>query len=231
MENKTIQKWKEEVETYLEDLNKKLLQSEKAKELYYGFEVIDGELKMNPEILFIGINPGAGSKERHYSIRFLSERISYLDYFDNEYNYPLAKETVDIFRSPVLQYKDNEIIKILEKQSVKTNLYHIATDNISDIKKCINQSEYNFNDYYCKCIDFSVSLIKILKPKIVIFEGKSVYSEFDDIFYNVKDTWDNSKEFGYAFYEEENIHFLGYKRNYSNICKKENIAEKLKEIL
>lgn len=226
----TIEEWKKEVTEYLEKINIQLQKSEDSKNLYYGFEVIDGQLKMNPEILFIGINPGKGNSVRHYEIKLETERISYLDGFDGNYKYTLAKETIEIFKLVV--DNEDEIISKFEKDCVKTNFYHISTDDDKDIKKCFDKSDMKFGEYWNKCLEFNLKLITILKPRIVVFEGKSIYDEIIKDTYEIKDSWNNLLDFGYYFSEKENIHFLGYKRIFSNITtNKEIIAEKLKSIL
>lgn len=59
----TIKDWEYQVQNYLELANQQLLSNEDCKKLYYGFEVIDGEIIMNPDFLFIGINPGFGNQK------------------------------------------------------------------------------------------------------------------------------------------------------------------------
>lgn len=228
MKDQDLIDWEENVVTYLNDLNNELIQNDDAKNLYYGFEVIDGQLKKNPEILFIGINPGSGSGERNYQIKFSSERISYLDYFDNEYNYPLARETVNIFRE--IGLSDEEIISKFENHCVKTNLYNIITHSDKEIKQCTNFSNGKFGDYYHNSISSCISLLKAIKPKIVIFEGKSIYDEVIGGCYEINNSWAKNLKFGHYFSEEENIHFIGYSRVLSTIVGKENIAAKLKSI-
>jgi hypothetical protein len=224
-----MKKWEDEVSIYLETINKKLQENNNSKELYYGFEVIDGKLIENPEILFIGINPGFGNEERHYQVKLNSERISYLDYFDDYYNYALARETVKLFE--LAGFNEEEIIYKLENKCVKTNLYHIITRQSNEIKKCINNSELSYDDYYRESTKFCISLIKTLKPKIVILEGKEVFDTIIVDCYEKNDNWDKELNFGYYFSETENIHFIGYKRKFSNILHKKNVSQKLKQII
>ncbi len=226
----TIKDWEYQVQNYLELTNQQLLSNEDCKKLYYGFEVIDGEIIMNPDFLFIGINPGFGNQEKHFEIRLKSERISYLDYFDDYYRYDLARETISIFNKVGL--KENEIINLLLNKCIKTNLFHIITRKDSDIKKCLNYSnETNYLEYWNKSIYYCMQLLKITKPKIVIFEGKQVYNAIIEECYEIKNSWNKELEYGYYFSETDNIHFIGYKRLFSNIISKENIAEKIKEIV
>ncbi len=230
----TIEEWKKEVTEYLETINIQLQKSEDSKNLYYGFEVIDGQLKMNPEILFIGINPGKGGNdngEKNYEIILESERISYLDDFDGNYHYQLARETVNVFK--LVGLNEDEIISKLENNCVKTNFFHIVTQKDNHIEECLNKnSETNHIDYWHKSAYFNIQLIRIIKPKIVIFEGKKPYDYIIKGCYEIKNSWNSTLGFGYYYSESENIHFIGYKRIYSNIAtNKEIIAEKLKSIL
>ncbi|WP_343329320.1 hypothetical protein [Polaribacter staleyi] len=229
MEKENIEKWKNEVYKYLNSINQKLLKSEKSKELYYGFEVIDGKIIEKPEFLFIGINPGAGNGEKNYKIKLETERISYLDHFDYYYKYALAKQTVELLK--LSGFSESEVISKLENNCVKTNLYHIITRQASEIKKCINQSEVSFKDYFNESCKFCISLIKITKPKIVILEGKDVFNQIIENCYEKYNQWNNELNIGYYFSESENIHFLSYKRIFSNILEKENLAVKLKQII
>jgi hypothetical protein len=230
MEKNEIKKWKIEVNNYLDFVNENLLKSNESKSLYYGFEVIDGKIIENPEFLFIGINPGAGNGEKHYKIKLETERISYLDYFDNYYKYTLAKETVELLKLTGLS--EEEVIFKLENNSVKTNLYHIITRQASEIKKCINQSEISDDDYYNQSCKFCISLIKIIKPKIIILEGKDVFNQIIVNCYKKYNQWDKELNIGYYYSEFEDIHILSYKRSrFSDILNKENLAVKLKQII
>lgn len=225
-----IEDWENEIYTYLELTNNELKSNDECKNIYYGFDVIDGQIFMNPKFLFIGINPGYGNQEKHFEVKLKSERISYLDYFDNDYNYPLARETVNIFRS--VGYNDNEIIDLLSNDCVKTNLFHIITKKDTDIKACLNKSnKTNYNEYWRKSVFNCILLLKTIKPKIVIFEGKQVYNSIIEECYEIKNTWIKDLDYGYYFSESENIHFIGYKRLFSNIINKEEIAKKIKEII
>ena len=100
--------------------------------------------------------------------------LDYFDYFDDYYRYDLARETISIFNKVGL--KENEIINLLLNKCIKTNLFHIITRKDSDIKKCLNYSnETNYLEYWNKSIYYCIQLLKITKPKFVIFEWKQVY--------------------------------------------------------
>ena len=119
---------------------------------------------------------------------------------------------------------------MLENSVVKTNLYHISTQSDKDIVKCVNSSNETFVEYYKKSTFYCVELIKILSPKIVIFEGKSVYEEIIKNCFEANNTWNKDDNFGYYFDDKLNIHFIGYSRIYSNIKSIDKVANGLKKI-
>ncbi|MBU2905123.1 hypothetical protein KO529_10035 [Arenibacter algicola] len=216
----TLETWKEQVLDYNTSLNDKLRQNEIAKSLYYGFKVIDGKLIDKPDILFVGINPGMGNKTRHYSVQFDNERISYLDKYNDDYRvdyprtYHLAEKTIKFFEQ--MKWSNVKIIDLLENKVVKTNFYHIATNNGNDINKTVNQIENGFHhSYFQKSAEFTLKLIEIIKPKLVILEGKKVYDDIVVQCCGQKDTWKTDK-FGDCFDKKLNTHFIGYDRTFSN---------------
>jgi hypothetical protein len=224
--------WKKEVKNYNSNFNQLLESNSNFKDLYYGFEVIDGKIIDNPSILFIGINPGKGNGKYGKDI-LETNQVSYLDIFDENYKddypnrYHLAEKTIKFFR--LIGWSDSKIKEIFAKGVVKTNFYHLATENITDLKKVLNDIDQS-DDYFKKSAEFSIQLINILQPKVIILEGKSVFNNIVKECY-CKNVW-NDKGFGYHFDEENNSHILGYSRgrDFSN-DHRSFFIEKLKEIL
>lgn len=211
-----IQEWKSKVMTYNESLNDLLKSSPEAKDLYYGFDVIDGQLLDKAEVLFIGVNPGKGRGDRHHSVILENEEPSYLDVYLEDYRkiyerpYRLAEYAVDVFKG--LGFTDDKIKTFFEQNVIKTNLYHIITNNQRDIKKAL-KAVGKEKEYYNKSCEFTFDLIKATQPKLVIFEGKSVYNT---IVYDccwAEDTWNQESQTGYYFKDDLNVHCIGYKRN------------------
>lgn len=231
-EIKTIEEWKNQVFDYLNTLNQQLLNDEYAKKMYFGFDVIDGRLKSNPDILFIGINPGAGDQKRNIEVRLETERISYLDIFNEhkEYNYQLASNTVKLLKSAGLS--EIEIVEALSNNFVKTNLYHISTIKESDIDMVFNSNlEISALDFRNKSSKFCVDLINIIKPKIVVFEGKGAYKQIIEQCYEHYNTWNDTLNYGYLLDNVTGIHYIGYSRRFSNINNIENVGLKLNECM
>lgn len=229
---KDIIEWKKEVKNFNLSLIKLLENKSNFKDLYYGFEVIDGKLIDKPKILFIGINPGRGNGNYGKDI-FETNQVSYLDVFDENYKddypnrYHLAERTIKFFK--LLGWSDSKIKETFSKEVVKTNFYHLVTENITDLTKVINDINYK-DDYFKKSAEFSIKLINILQPSVIILEGKLVFQNIVKQCYE-KNAW-NDKGYGYHFDKKNNSHILGYSRDrkFSN----ENrsfFIEKLKEIL
>ncbi len=230
-----IQDWKTKVIAYNEQLNQQLKNNEAVKNLYYGFEVIDGKIIENPEILFVGINPGKGGGNPHYEVIFESEQVSYLDVFDEGYledyekGYALAEFSIGVLKK--IGIKD--IISYFQNKCVKTNLKHIITGTEPDIKKTLQiLGSESYGDYYNMSNELCMDLIKTLKPKLVIFEGKSVYDCIITDCYEQIKTWNYNDDYGYYFDAELNCHYLGYKRNaFGGVDTKEDvIAEKILDL-
>lgn len=227
---RNIQEWKKEVESYNTALKEKLDKHSNFIDLYYGFEVFDGRLIESPDILFIGINPGKGNGEYSRNI-FETDKISYLDKYDENYKldyengYHLAEKTVRFFEKA--EWSEDKIRKVFSERVVKTNFYHLSTANKADLQKVLKDVDLE-SVYFHKSAEFSIQLINILKPKVVILEGKFVFDFIVKECYE-KEVW-TSRDFGYHFDEPNQSHILGYNRNISNE-NREYFVQKLKEVL
>lgn len=227
---KDLLQWKQEVEKYNSALKTVLDEKSNHKNLYYGFEVVDGKLIEHPDILFIGINPGRGNEEYGRKI-FETSRISYLDVYNEDYRedykngYHLAEKTIRFFHKA--GWDDHRIKEVFSERAVKTNFFHLATLNRTDLEKVLKDVNRS-KEYFSKSAEFSIQLINILKSKVIILEGKTVFDFIVEECYEEK-VW-NDKDFGYFFDEPNQSHILGYNRNISNE-NREYFVKKLKEVL
>ncbi len=183
-----LTKWKKEVYEFNTQLVKLLNEKSNHKDLYFGFEIFDGKPITNPEILFIGINPGRGNEESDKNL-IETDQISYLDIYNDDYRddypntYHLAEKTIKFFR--LINWGDEKIKSVFEKKVLKTNFFNLATENINDLKTVINDIEF-WDEYFKKSAYFSVQLINLLKPKVVILEGKTVFNNIVEQCYQKK---------------------------------------------
>ncbi|TWP24357.1 hypothetical protein ETU10_03700 [Apibacter muscae] len=211
----------QEYNEYINKLNKELKKGE-LKDLYYGFCIIEGKIKQNIDFLFIGINPGSGSKDKHYKVNSDPE-ISYLDMWDDEYKYPLAEHTIKYLENAGIT--NNSIKEIFQNKSLKTNLFPIITNNLNDLKKF-----FNVNNFVKNSLGFIGDLIKYTKPKIIIAEGKFVFDYLYSFFENneiKKYDWKNGA--GYLIPHKEHFVIIGYSRCYSNIQNISKVSELIKK--
>lgn len=223
--------WKEGVYEFNTRLIKSLEEKSNYKDLYFGFEIFDGKPITNPEILFIGINPGRGNGDSGKKI-IETDQISYLDIYNDDYRddypntYHLAEKTIKFFK--LINWSDEKIKSIFKEKVVKTNFFHLATENINDLKKVFDDIQYS-NEYFKKSAYFSIQLINILKPKVVILEGKTVFNNIVEQCYEQK-VW-TSNDFGYLYDKVNNTHIIGYKRSSFTNENREFFTNKLQDIL
>ena len=218
--------WKKDIAEKLAFLKIKIDQNDIAKSLYGGFYVWDSKFIANPEIMFIGINPGNGNPNNSGKvITEPEEQISYMEFLDGENDsYTLAKETIKSFE--MAGFSIQEIRELLNEKSIKTNFYYLITKNQNEISKCINQLEgYDFKEYWKQSYEWTGQLIELTNPKVIICEGKSVFDiikDYDDI---LESNWKN--DCGYLIRPNGQI-IIGYNRIFSNIKNKEELSELIK---
>ena len=123
-----LTKWKKEVYEFNTQLVKLLNEKSNHKDLYFGFEIFDGKPITNPEILFIGINPGRGNEESDKNL-IETDQISYLDIYNDDYRddypntYHLAEKTIKFFR--LINWGDEKIKRKKKKKVLKTNFFNL----------------------------------------------------------------------------------------------------------
>lgn len=224
-ETKYIQ-WESEVSEYLNSLNQKLLNSPEASELYNGFYIWDSEIKFNPKIMFIGINPGNGNPNNNRSVTTAPyESFAYLEYWNlKSHNYTLARETIEIFKE--IGYNEKQIRHIFEMESVKTNYFYIITKNQPLIYECLNKVDEYIN-FRIKSDKFIKELIELINPKIIICEGKSVFNEVKRIYNSTIDQIEWQDNCGKANLKA-GLTCYGYSRMYSQIRNKDRFKELIK---
>jgi len=231
MKSKEYLDWERNVIKGIRNQKEKIDKNELSKSLYGGFYIWDSKFIQNPEIMFIGINPGDGNPANNGSINFEpAKQMSYLEYLDLEepnLTYTLARETIDVFEKSGLTRE--QIIDILNNQSVKTNFHYIITKNQPDIKKCFNLIEPNgFKNYWLQSYNWTGDLINIIKPKMIICEGKGVFDEIKDYEDFTELEWKD----GCGFLKRvDGVEVIGYSRTFSNIKNKNRLAELIKKHL
>lgn len=204
-----------EIEEFLAEIENDQNLSKILDKYYKGIQVLLSPLIYKPKFMFIGINPGAGYyKTKESRIKRLSP-LEHMEYIGLDYK--LATETRELLR--LAGIPNSEL-----KNSVKTNYYFLSTTNANDLFSLL--SHLKEHKIYNKSKKWINKLIDITEPEFIICEGKTVFdkltkdrdcivSEIDNVYYT---------EFG-------KIKVIGYKRIFSSILNKENVAKVLKNKL
>lgn len=197
---------------------------EKEEQLYKGTIVFFSNLNYQPDFLFIGINPGSGFYKTT-GIKYRETELDpdddfeYLSGVENGYDYNLAKQTREVFS------KTNHYQKLYN--SVKINHFYTCTDNFKELEEFnrIIGQKYSINlKQYSK--KWTLKLIEIIKPKVIICEGKISFNLLMSYF-EKNPSWVNDV----SLQEIDNrIIAIGYRRNYSNIPNKESLIRLLNTI-
>lgn len=228
-----IENIEDEVKKFIFLLNNVIGENKEITSLLLGWKIFYSPIVSNPEILFIGINPGGGDPGKPF--QYYNEEHKTLEYLDNKRNdYMLAKNTKKIFSS---------INKInLLENAVKMNTKFYATVGVAEMKVFEDFLLINHKELYNQLITnnkkWTKKLIEIINPKNIICEGKSAFDFMDDL-YDDGDNWtktldyDTNKYCGNFKRKSDGMNLFGYTRRIglSDDELQNNIAPELSKIL
>lgn len=236
---KNLSDWTCEVNKYSTEWNEKLKNNPATKDLYYGFKVWYSQMVESPEVLFIGINPGSGghknldegikSQREHKVDINLHEYFTYMEYLrpGENVDYRLAQQTIEALK--IAGVKDFEAFF---GKCLKTNYYHIITDNANGIKRVIDTHGKEWAAYNTKCYEQIKRLIEISKPKLIVCEGSSVFNNLKNAYAVISKTPIEITQTQRGIAEgilPNGTHVVGYSRKFSNILNIEGLAAVLKK--
>ena len=184
-----------------------------AEPLYKGIQLYFSPLKES-DILFIGINPGAGFFNYEGKIVKRFSPLNHFEYFGQKYY--LATQTKKVFKDMKM---DKPFIK-----ATKINHFPFATKDKIALDKLLEKYDKEHKMYYLSK-EFVKETIKIVKPKLIICEGKSSFDRLKNILEI------NSVEYKDDTYvlKTEDFVAIGYRRNRSHIKNKEEFKSKIKQ--
>lgn len=170
MDSNEFEKIQNEVKTLADKIINLCEKDNEIKQLYKGTQIFMSPIRKNPEIMFLGINPGGG----HYkhtdntpSYKFKPEIK--IDYLENEYT--LANEWKFVFNHERINSFDSLIY------AFKTNCFYFATNDSKDLQKLIRIStKYIKNEIIEKSKEWTIKMIQLVSPKILICEGMSAFN-------------------------------------------------------
>lgn len=217
IENSEYNKIKIEVEDFVNQITNDESLKKILEKHYKGTQILFSPLYNKPNIMLIGINPGAGyNKNEDKNVKRFNP-MKFMEYVGG--GYMLARQTRKLFELSGLTISDL-------KNSVKTNCFFIATTNAKELDALLkNLEKYNIRTKSQKWIN---SLIEIVEPKLIICEGKKAFKEL------IKDeNFQFTSKKGPYFTTLNSIPVIGYDRKFSVIKEKQQVAklinEKLKE--
>lgn len=209
---------KTEIEQFLTEIEKDDNLKIILKKYFKGIQVFFSPLIHKPKFMFIGINPGAGFFNNEGNQTNNVKRLSPMQF--NDYvgqQYKLAQETRELFK--LAGISDTDL-----KNSVKSNYYFLSTTNANDLFSLL--SHLKEHKIYNKSKKWINQLIDIIEPEFIICEGKTVFDKLTE------DRNCKVSEINGTFYTEfGNIIVIGYKRMFSNILNKKEVAKVLKDKL
>lgn len=218
------------IQDEVKEMDKQILEICKSdKEIdskYTGIEIYFSPLVVNPTIMLLGINTGAGylkwcgKRPQEFGPR------NKMDYIENLH--PFARQNRKLFESIGR-------IDLLEN-AFKTNLYYIGTEKQEYIEKLFTSlQKITGIDYYKKFHQYTKTFIENIKPKILICEGRYVFDCIKFI-YNIEEK--NIRKFDGKIPDAEitvtklnDIHVIGYNRRSSSIINRDKLAEVLKQLI
>lgn len=179
--------------------------------IYKGVQLYFSELHQT-DILFIGINPGAGYSNFNNKLVKRLNPLKNFEYVGQKYY--LATQTKKIF-------KELSLIEVFKK-SVKINHFPFATKDERDLNRLLEKYDIEYKLYYFSK-QFVRETIETVKPKLIICEGKSSFDRLKSIFdFDVLEYNENT----FVMKGNECI-VIGYKRHLSHIKNKEEFKSKI----
>lgn len=145
----------------------------KYPQLKHGYSVFYSPVKLNPDLMIIGVNPGGSNED-------FNREKALLVPTEHEYiteNYPIAKKTKGLFESIGK-------IKTLDN-SIKLNLNFFRSKDMAEWKETDSQIRKELESF---CRDKVMEIINTLKPRIIIAEGVGeTYPKLKELLSNPQD--------------------------------------------
>jgi hypothetical protein len=206
---------KNDIAAFVEDFRTDENISRMVDKHYKGIQVLFSPLIYKPKVMFIGINPGAGFNNENNKVVKRYSPLENNEYY--HYDYRLAQQTQKLFELSGLGKEEL-------KSTVKTNCFFFATKNQKELYKML--SHLKSKDVYSKSAKWTDDLVSLVKPKIIICEGKSAFERF------LENKDHSSMDCGNVLYSDiKGAKVIGYRRNFSNISYIEEVATVLKDSL
>ena len=186
----------QEVKEFADRLIQRAGEDEELGKLYKGTQVFLSPVKKNPQILFLGINPGAGYFNNNHEPVYKFGPQEQMEYVSEEY--ALSDDWKYVFGYGC--YKDRPETENLHRPDIlenacKTNCFFFATKDSADLKKLIRLSGKYFGaELVEKSKDWTRRIVRFLDPEIIICEGKQAFEYFENFFRPELEITDNGDD-------------------------------------
>lgn len=212
------------------DIDKKLNELYKTdveiQALYRGTSLWYSPIVENPDVMFLGINPGAGfyNNNNHQLCHFF-EPLKIMEYTDPKQDYQLKWEWMYIFGEKGLNRLD-----VLSK-SVKTNFCYLATEDEAALKKLFTQIRGKLNIAPYEIFgNWTRQIIQQINPKLLICEGKDAL-EFLKTWSFKNESKDEAPVNGLKKGTIGNIKVLQVSRTYSTLKNADSIISEIGKLI
>ncbi|TCC97484.1 hypothetical protein EZ449_21945 [Pedobacter frigidisoli] len=215
----TLTEWETPTNEFYEELNALIKEKNLEINAFGGFKVWYSNLIKNPKILIIGINPGKNEKTTAMNINFRPS--DELEYLADKPNYRLAMQMKKAFAAA-------ELSDVLFNSTMKTNYYHIITDQMNHIQTLNKVYKGLGKRYNTQSALIIKQLINIIQPEYIICEGKSIYRKVCSLYQDPSESnWSN--DCGFSSFSNGEPTIIGFARIRSNIKNIPEVAKLLKD--
>lgn len=176
MDTKIIAELTEEAKSIDSKLTALFETDEEIRNVFRGTSLWYSPIVENPEVMFLGINPGAGFyNNNNNQLCHFFEPLKIMEYVDDTQSYQLKWEWMYIFGEKGLNRMD-----VLAK-SVKTNFCYLATNNERTLKKLFTQIRGKLNIAPYEVFgNWTRQVVQQIHPKLLICEGKDALESLRD---------------------------------------------------
>lgn len=226
MDSKIITELTEEAKSIDSKLTALYEKDEEIRNLFRGTSLWYSPIVENPDVMFLGINPGAGFfNNNNNRLCHFFEPLKVMEYIDDSQSYQLKWEWNYVFGEKGLNRKD-----VLEK-SVKTNFCYLATEDEAALKKLFTQIRGKLDIAPYEVFgNWTRQVVQQIHPKLLICEGKDALEFLKDwSFKNEYKEIENAADLRKG--QLGNTKVLQVSRTYSTLKNADGIIASIGEIL
>ena len=168
MDIRILENLKEEAKSLNTKLSTLYDSDVEIQNLYRGTSLWYSPIVENPDVMFLGINPGAGFyNNNNQTLCHFFEPLKIMEYVDDTQSYQLKWEWNYVFGKKGLNRLD------VLANSVKTNFCYLATEDEAALKKLFTQIRGKLDIAPYEVFgNWTRQVVQQINPKLLICEGK-----------------------------------------------------------